>query len=85
MYRILLKMYCSLFSAVANCAFNWSMVNFLRNKDKSLDMTVPTFKCDQIKRNRNMESRVWKYTMKSIVHSIWKEYGNYNMSLLMPE
>ena len=32
-----------------------------------------------------MESTVWKFTMESIVHSILKEYGNYNTSLLMPE
>ena len=27
-----------------------------------------------------MESMVWKFTMESIVLSIWKEYGNYNVS-----
>ena len=32
-----------------------------------------------------MESAVWKFTMESIVHNIWKEYGNYNMSLLILE
>ena len=32
-----------------------------------------------------MESTAWKYTVESVVHGIWKEYGNYNMSLLMPE
>ena len=32
-----------------------------------------------------MESTVWEHTVESVVHSIWKEYGNYNMSLLMPE
>ena len=32
-----------------------------------------------------MESTVWKYTMESIVRSIWNEYGNYSMSLLIPE
>ena len=29
-----------------------------------------------------MESTVWKFTMKIIVHSIWREYENY---MLMPE
>ena len=39
-----------------------------------------------------MKKTVWKFTMESIVHSIWKEYWelqwrmkNYNISLLMPE
>ena len=32
-----------------------------------------------------MESTVYKYTVESIVYGIWKEYGNYNMSLLIPE
>ena len=32
-----------------------------------------------------MESRVWKYTVKSIVYGTWKEYENYNMSLLISE
>ena len=30
----------------------------------------------------DMESTVWKFTMES---SIWEKYGNYNISLLMPE
>ena len=32
-----------------------------------------------------MESTVWKFAMKIIVHSIWKEYRDYNMSFLMLE
>ena len=32
-----------------------------------------------------MESAVWKDGMESILHSIGKEYGNYNMSLQIPE
>ena len=32
-----------------------------------------------------MDSAEWKYTVESIVHDVSKEYGNYNMSLLMPE
>ena len=32
-----------------------------------------------------MGSTVWKYTVKSIEHYILNEYGNYNMSLLVPE
>ena len=37
------------------------------------------------KRKGNMESTLQKFTMESIAHSVWKEYGNYNMSFLMPE
>ena len=32
-----------------------------------------------------MESAMWKYTVEIIVHIVWKEYGNYNMILLVPE
>ena len=61
------------------------MIDLLQNKDESFDWTAPAVKCDQEKRKRNMESTVWKFTMESIVHSIWKVYGNYNMRLLIPE
>ena len=37
------------------------------------------------KHEGNMESEVSKYAVESIVHGIQKEYGNYNMSFLMPE
>ena len=46
------------------------MADFLRNKDESRDGAVLTLKCDQKKRNGNMESTVWKYTVKSILHII---------------
>ena len=82
---MLLEVYRSSFSAAAACTFNWPMIDFLRNKDEPLEYTAPAFKCDQEKRKRNMESTVWKFTMESVVHSIWKVYGNYDMSLLIPE
>ena len=82
---VLLKVYCSSYSAVAAGTFNWVMIDLLRIKDKSLEWTVPVLKCNQLKRKGNKESTVWKFTMESIVQSIWKEYGNYNMSLLMLE
>ena len=86
MYIILLMVYCSLYSAVAACTFNWTMASLIQNKDEMLDWTPPAFKCDQQKKRKAcMESTVWKHTVESVVHSIWKEYGNYNMSLLMPE
>ena len=85
MYIMLLKVYCSSFSAVAASSFNWPMIDLLRNKDEMLEWTIPAFKCDQEKRKGYTESTVWKFTMESIVHSIWKEYRNYNMSLLMAE
>ena len=44
---MLLKVYCFSFLAVTTCTFNSPMVDLLRNKDESLDGTVPTFKCDQ--------------------------------------
>ena len=78
---ILLKVYCSSLSAVAACCFT----NLLPNKDESLEWAAPAFKCDQWKSKESMESIVWKYTVESIVHSIWKEYGNYKVSLLMLE
>ena len=85
MYIMLLMVYCSLYSAVAACTFDWTMVSLIQNKDEMLDWIPPTFKCDQQKTKRCMESTVWKHTVESIVHSIWKEYGNYNMSLPIPE
>ena len=84
-YSMLLKVHCSSFSAVAACTFNWPIIDIFRNKDELREWTAPTFKCDLWKRKRNMESTVWKFTMESIVHRIWKVYGNYSMSLLMPE
>ena len=33
----------------------------------------------------NIEIAVWKYTLESIVHGTWKEYGNDNVSLVMPK
>ena len=82
---MLFNVYHSSFSAIATCTFNWPMVKLFGNKDKSLDGTAPTFKLQQWKRKGNMESTVWKYTMESIVNGIWNKYGNYNMSLLIPE
>ena len=55
------------------------------NKKESLKWAVHPAKCDQLEKKRNMESTVWKFTMESIVHSILKQHGNYNMSLLIPE
>ena len=74
---MLLKVYCSSFSAVATVTFTWPMIDLLRDKDKSLEWTVPAFKCDQLIRKRNMESTVWSFTMESVAHSlsmkrIWK-------------
>ena len=34
-------------SAVAVGMFNWPMIDLLRNKDESLEWTVPAFKCNQ--------------------------------------
>ena len=70
MYIMLLKVYCPSFSAVSSGTFDWPMINILRNKDESLERTVPAFKCGQYKRKGNMESIVWKFTTESIVHSI---------------
>ena len=32
-----------------------------------------------------MESTVWKFPMENKMHSLWKVYGNYSMSLLISE
>ena len=85
MYIMLLKMYCSSFSAVAASTFNWPMIEFIQNKVEMNDWTAPALKCDQQNRKGNMENKVWKYMVESIVHSIWKEYENYIMSLLIPK
>ena len=61
---MLLKVYCSSFSAVANCTFNWPMVELLQNKNESLEGTAPTFKGDQWKRQGNTESTVWSTQWK---------------------
>ena len=36
MYNMLLKMYCSSFSAVATCIFNWSMLKLLETRTNPL-------------------------------------------------
>ena len=41
---MLLKVYCSLFLAVAVCTFNWPMIELLLNKDESLEWTTPSLK-----------------------------------------
>ena len=85
MYILLLKVYCSSFSAVAAGMFVWMIINLLRNKDESLESIASAFKSDKQKRKGNMESTVRKFTMESIVHITWKEYENYNMGLAMPQ
>ena len=83
MYIMLRKIYCSWFSAVTAATLNWSRIDLLRNKFESFKWTAHAFKRDQWKRKGHIESTVWKFTMESIIHSIWKVYGYYNMSLLM--
>ena len=36
-------------------------------------------------KEREMESAVWKYTMKYEVHGTWKESGDFKVSLLIPK
>ena len=47
----------------------WSI---LQNKDEMLNCTAPAFKCDQQKRKGYMGSTMWKHTVESIIHIIWK-------------
>ena len=47
MYIILLKVYCSWYSAVAVGTFNWPMIDLLQNNNESLEWAVSAFKCDQ--------------------------------------
>ena len=63
-------MYWSSFSAGVACTFNWHMIDTLRNKHESFELTAPSLKCDQEKRKKNMEITVWKFTVESIGHSI---------------
>ena len=77
---ILLKVYCSLFSAVATGTFNRPVIDLLRNKDELLEWTVPLSSAI-IKKERE----TWKVQCGS---SQWKVYYivyEKNMSLLMPE
>ena len=75
---MLLKVYCSSFSAVAAGTLDWPMIDILRNKDEyRLNGQYLLSSAINKKRKGNTESIVWKFTMESIVHSIWKEYGNY--------
>ena len=41
---MLLKLYCSLFSAIAVGTFDWPMIDILQNKDEQFEWTVPTGK-----------------------------------------
>ena len=44
---MLLRVYCSSFSAVAAGTFDLPVIDILRNKDESFEWAVSTFKCDQ--------------------------------------
>ena len=61
------------------------MIDLIQNKVEMLDWTAPALKCDQQKRKRNMENKVWEHMVESKVHSIWKEYENYIIRFLMPK
>ena len=50
MYIPLLKVFCSSFSAVAVCTFDWSMDNLLGTHKKNVWLTVFAFKCKSIKK-----------------------------------
>ena len=50
---MLIKVYCSLFSAVAADTFNRQMIDFLQNKDESLERTV-------LKGVSKKEREMWK-------------------------
>ena len=78
---MLLKEYYSSFAAVEACY----LTKLLPNKDESLEWAEPAFKCDQWKSKESKESIVSNYTVESIGHSIWKDYRNCKVSLLMPE
>ena len=76
MYIILLKVYCSLFSAIAAGTIDRLMIDLLWK-------TRMNFQVQPIKK-KGKHGSVEVHNGK-LVHSIWKEYGNYNISLLMPE
>ena len=46
------------------------MIDLIQKKVEMLDWKAPALKCDQQKRKRNMENKVWEYTVESKVHSI---------------
>ena len=79
---MLLKV-CSSTVAVAACVFNWLIVNLSRKQVRIVWLTATAFKCDQLKRKGGVESSLQKYTKDCKVYGTWKEYGNYNVSLLM--
>ena len=58
--------------------FYETKMNGLKNGQKLFSSAIN-------KKERETESTVWKFTMKNIVDSLLKVYGNYNMSLLMSE
>ena len=47
MHIMLLKVYCSSFSAVAVCMFDWWMVNLLQTQRRIVWLTAFAFKCDR--------------------------------------
>ena len=47
MYIMLLKAYCSFFSAVAVCMFDWLMVSLLRTHRRMVWLTAFAFECDR--------------------------------------
>ena len=41
------------------------MIDLIQKKVEMLDWKAPALKCDQQKRKRNMENKVWEYTVQS--------------------
>ena len=75
-------MYYSSFSAAAAGMFNWPVIDLLQNKDESLSGQYILSSAINKK-----EIETWKVQRGSSkwIHSIWKEYGHYVMSLMIPE
>ena len=65
----LLKVSCSLFSAVAVCTLNWWMLNLLRNKEESFNQHRLLSSATDKKIYRNTE---WKHIVESAVHGLCK-------------
>ena len=95
---MLLKIYCSWFSAITTCSFD-SLTD-----DKSLikiklnrSVNRVCFRMRSVTKKEEHGNTVWKYTVKSTlhckwkyavksaIHGAWKQYRNYSINLMIPK
>ena len=69
MYIMLLKVYCSSFSAVAAAELNRPMIDLLRNKDEFLDLDEQYLILSAINKREREKCKVDQWKRKGIMES----------------